>query len=275
MNSNTSQTNEYSIVFIGFSDTERKLIDAAIKLSEKLKDPLLKRVDVNQFNSANVVIIDERYTDDSYHDINKKVLETLDDKLLVRVDSNPSTFAHSHISRPILWFKLPSIITASWKEKTANKTQKTPESARPKVQRAPAPSNKAAPISPNPSTTESSLKSILVVDDSQTTRDHLKSFIEKKGYKAVVAASVKQATSLFTSQEFDCVLMDVVMPNEDGYDGCKQIKKLASPKQIPVVMLTSKSSPFDKLRGKMAGCDAYLTKPTTLDKLFSTIANVI
>lgn len=269
MTSHTSQTNEYSIVFIGFSDTERKLIDAAIKLSEKLRDPLLKKVDVNQFDAADVVFIDERYTDDSYHEVNKQVLAKLDNKLLVRVDSSESTFAHSHISRPILWFKLPSIISSSFQERSASNQPKKRSTNHTETQK-----NSETPTSAN-ITTNNTLKNILVVDDSQTTRDHLKSFIEKKGYRAVVAASVKQASSLFQSQSFDCVLMDVVMPEEDGYEGCKQLKKLASPNHIPVIMLTSKSSPFDKLRGKMAGCDAYITKPTTLDKLFGTIAKVV
>jgi twitching motility two-component system response regulator PilG len=69
--------------------------------------------------------------------------------------------------------------------------------------------------------------------------------------------------------------MDVVMPGVDGYEGCREIKKLQRQKVLPVVMLTSKSSPFDRIRGRMAGCDAYLGKPVNDQDLKQVLARVL
>ncbi|HEY8049741.1 MAG TPA: response regulator, partial [Ramlibacter sp.] len=62
-----------------------------------------------------------------------------------------------------------------------------------------------------------------------------------------------------------CVFMDVLMPGVDGFEACRRIK--ARRGALPVVMLTSKSSPFDRVRGKIAGCDTYLTKPVDIVQL--------
>ena len=64
--------------------------------------------------------------------------------------------------------------------------------------------------------------------------------------------------------------MDVLMPGIDGFEACRRIK--AKRAKLPVVMLTSKSSPFDRVRGKMAGCDTYLTKPVDPAQLREVLA---
>ena len=65
-----------------------------------------------------------------------------------------------------------------------------------------------------------------------------------------------------TEQEkYDVIFLDVVMPGLDGYSVCKNIRRSALNKTTPVIMLTSRSSKFDKLKGILAGCDTYLTKP--------------
>jgi twitching motility two-component system response regulator PilG len=65
------------------------------------------------------------------------------------------------------------------------------------------------------------------------------------------------------------------MPGIDGYQVCKLIKSKKVARKSAVVMLTSKSSPFDKIRGAMAGCDAYLTKPVDTDKLLTVISKFV
>jgi DNA-binding response OmpR family regulator len=66
------------------------------------------------------------------------------------------------------------------------------------------------------------------------------------------------------------------MPDTDGYEGCRKIKSLKSSiGHLAVVMLTSKASPFDRIRGKMAGCDAYLTKPVEPARLYEVLAHHI
>ena len=66
------------------------------------------------------------------------------------------------------------------------------------------------------------------------------------------------------------MLLDVLMPGIDGFEACRRIKARAG--SPPVVMLTSKSSPFDRVRGKMAGCDTYLTKPVDAEQLRAVVS---
>jgi twitching motility two-component system response regulator PilG len=78
------------------------------------------------------------------------------------------------------------------------------------------------------------------------------------------------------SKEYTCVFLDVVLPGIDGYQVCKLIKSnKQAVKRTAVVMLTSRSSPFDKLRGSLAGCDEYLTKPVDENRLLEVIAKFL
>jgi two-component system cell cycle response regulator len=77
------------------------------------------------------------------------------------------------------------------------------------------------------------------------------------------------------SSAIDCIFMDVVMPGADGYEGCREIKRQRRERALPVVMLTSKSSPFDRIRGRMAGCDAYLAKPVEEGELQQVLTRIL
>ncbi|HSI55395.1 MAG TPA: response regulator, partial [Ramlibacter sp.] len=87
--------------------------------------------------------------------------------------------------------------------------------------------------------------------------------------EVVEADSAEDGIAAATTQPFACVLMDVLMPGIDGFEACRRIK--AKRAKLPVIMLTSKSSPFDRVRGKMAGCDTYLTKPVDPAQLHEVV----
>ncbi len=76
------------------------------------------------------------------------------------------------------------------------------------------------------------------------------------------AENASQAFSFLKQVKYDIIFLDVVLPDVDGYKICKAIKKEKEIKDTPVLMLTGKSSPFDRVRGKFSGCNDYLTKPT-------------
>ncbi len=101
----------------------------------------------------------------------------------------------------------------------------------------------------------------MVVDDSQPVRKQLEIELKMLGAKVAMAESGEQALELSRNQNFDIVFLDVMMPGIDGYKVCKALKKDARYKNVPVIMLTGKSSPFDKVKGTLSGCDTYLTKP--------------
>ena len=108
---------------------------------------------------------------------------------------------------------------------------------------------------------EAAAMRILVVDDSYSIRKFLQQKLPELSPRAIhvdFADSGEEAMEKLGRASFDMVFLDVVMPGVDGYQVCKWIK---SERPSYVVMLTSKKSPFDKVRGAMSGCDDYITKP--------------
>lgn len=116
---------------------------------------------------------------------------------------------------------------------------------------------------------------VLVVDDNLTVREFMRAKLAPFGFNVDYAESGEQAVGFTGQKHYTCVFLDVIMPGIDGYQVCKLIKSKRSSTKTAVVMLTSKGSPFDKIRGAMAGCDAYLTKPVDEDKLLETIVKFL
>jgi CheY-like chemotaxis protein len=140
---------------------------------------------------------------------------------------------------------------------------------------APAP---ATPASPGVSSTrqEEQAFRVLCVDDSPLMRTFLQNKLQPYGIQPEFAASGEEALFKISKQHnakqpYDLVFLDVMLPGMDGYDVCKMIKKNKDNAPMKVVMLTSKDKTFDKIRGTMAGCDGYLTKPVDELKLRAII----
>ena len=111
----------------------------------------------------------------------------------------------------------------------------------------------------------------MVVDDSQPVRKQLEIQLKMLGVSVELAENGEQAIELSKGNEYDIIFLDVVMPGIDGYKVCKFLKQNKRSKGTPVIMLTGKSSPFDKVKGSLSGCDTYLTKPLEHDE-FQNIA---
>jgi CheY-like chemotaxis protein len=129
-----------------------------------------------------------------------------------------------------------------------------------------------APISsaPTPRHEEHNFR-VLAVDDSPLMRTFLQNKLQPYGIQPEFASSGEEALFKISKQHFDMIFLDVMLPGMDGYDVCKMIKKNKDNSLMKVVMLTSKDKTFDKIRGTMAGCDGYLTKPVDELKLRSII----
>jgi CheY-like chemotaxis protein/Tfp pilus assembly protein PilF len=111
-------------------------------------------------------------------------------------------------------------------------------------------------------------KSIMVVDDSPTIRKLVTHTLEKCGYRVTPANDGSDALAKIGEVKPDLVFLDVMMPNLDGYQVCKFIREMR--KDLPVVMLSGKDGFFDKVRGKVAGSTAYITKPFETQTLVET-----
>jgi two-component system cell cycle response regulator len=101
----------------------------------------------------------------------------------------------------------------------------------------------------------------LVVDDSKSVRKQIELELRLFGMQVDAAESAEKAFELLDQDDYDMIFVDVILPGIDGYQLCRSIKKDKLKKKIPVIILTNKSSPFDRVRGALAGCDTYLTKP--------------
>ncbi len=112
---------------------------------------------------------------------------------------------------------------------------------------------------------------MLIVDDSPTVRRQLSGALERLGVASESVESARQALQRLSEQHFDLALLDIVMPDMDGYKLTREIKRNKQWRQLPVIILTSRSSPFDLARGALAGCDAYLTKPVPFRALEAAI----
>ncbi len=118
-------------------------------------------------------------------------------------------------------------------------------------------------------------ESVLVVDDSATVRAFMRIKLTPFNFDVDYAENGEQAIDMAQAKTYTCIFLDIMMPGIDGYEVCKRIKTNPDTKETAVVMLTSKSSMFDKFRGNWSGCDAYLSKPVAEDELLATIAKFL
>ena len=116
---------------------------------------------------------------------------------------------------------------------------------------------------------------VLVVDDSNTIRRSAEIFLKQGGYEVLLAEDGFDALSKINDFRPDMVFCDILMPKLDGYQTCAIVKRNEAFADTPVVMLSSKDGVFDKARGRMVGCEDYLTKPFTKDQLLETVGRFV
>ncbi len=112
----------------------------------------------------------------------------------------------------------------------------------------------------------------LVVDDSLAVRKQMQIEFELLQDHLDVVENAERAMEAIQKRTYDIIFLDVIMPGMDGYSACRQIKRSKLNKNTPVILLTSRSSSFDKIKGTLAGCDAYLVKPINHNE-FETVYN--
>ncbi len=108
---------------------------------------------------------------------------------------------------------------------------------------------------------DSSACTALVVDDSLPVRVQMDLALRPFASHVDFAETGERAFDLIKRKAYDIVFLDVILPGADGYEICKAIKSDPNRKRTPVIMLTSNSSPADRIKGRLAGCDTYLIKP--------------
>ena len=112
---------------------------------------------------------------------------------------------------------------------------------------------------------------VMVIDDSKTIRRTAETLLRKEGCEVVTATDGFEALAKISDQQPQIIFVDIMMPRLDGYQTCALIKNNQMFKGTPVIMLSSKDGVFDKARGRMVGCQEYLTKPFTKDQLLLAV----
>ena len=113
---------------------------------------------------------------------------------------------------------------------------------------------------------------ILVVDDDSNICELLRLYLEKDGYEAVVAHNGVAALEKFAVEKPDLILLDVMMPELDGWQVCREIRKKSD---CPIIMITAKSEVFDKVLGLELGADDYVVKPFEMKEVLARIKAVL
>ena len=113
---------------------------------------------------------------------------------------------------------------------------------------------------------------ILVVDDDKNICDLLRMYLEKEGYAVVMAHNGIDAVNAFNAGNPDLILLDVMLPQLDGWQVCREIRKVS---EAPIIMLTAKDEVFDKVLGLELGADDYVTKPFDTKEIVARIKAVL
>jgi DNA-binding response OmpR family regulator len=110
---------------------------------------------------------------------------------------------------------------------------------------------------------------ILLVDDEQPIQTLLSFPLQRDGYEVVQASDGREALARFSEQQFDLVVLDLMLPRMDGLEVCKRLR--ANGSTVPIIMLTAKSEEIDKVLGLELGADDYITKPFSMREFRSRV----
>ena len=113
---------------------------------------------------------------------------------------------------------------------------------------------------------------IMVVDDDQNICELLRLYLEKEGFHVAIANDGKRAVDLFDAENPDLMLLDIMLPELDGWQVCREIRKKS---QCPIIMLTAKGEVFDKVLGLELGADDYVVKPFEAKEVVARIKAVL
>jgi two-component system alkaline phosphatase synthesis response regulator PhoP len=114
---------------------------------------------------------------------------------------------------------------------------------------------------------------VLFVEDEENIREMVRLNLELEGYEVLVAKEGKQALKYIAEQHFDLAILDIMLPEIDGYQICEQVR--LTNREIPIMFLTAKDAASDRIVGLKRGADDYLTKPFHLEELLLRVKNLI
>ena len=119
------------------------------------------------------------------------------------------------------------------------------------------------------------MRKILLVEDNEMNRDMLSRRLVRSGYEVIMAEDGARGVAMATSDRPDLILMDMSLPEIDGWEATRQIKATPELRKIPIIALTAHAMGTDRDKALEAGCDDYDTKPVELQRLLSKIETLL
>ena len=113
---------------------------------------------------------------------------------------------------------------------------------------------------------------MLIADDHNAITDILRTFAEAEGFEVIVTTDGKEALRLFGQEDFDVILLDVMMPKKDGFTVCREIRKTSD---VPVLMITARGDDYDRIMGLDIGADDYIVKPFSPAEVMARVRAVL
>lgn len=231
------KTNSLGISFFGLTNKEHAVFQRVLQFFEK-KGKLFHECQTDTA-SADIFIIKNQ--PDA---VEQAKLAHTQQVLLTLVDKNEAPAMGKHvIQQPLLVTRVMRAIDEA--SKLVQSSHKTPTSA----------------SSPTPTAINESAFHALIVDDSAAIRKQLELELRETTMTADYAVCGEDALEKINSQQYDLVFLDIVMPGIDGYEVCKQLRKMPNYKRTPVIMLSGKTEPLDEVEGILAGASTYMLKP--------------
>ena len=116
---------------------------------------------------------------------------------------------------------------------------------------------------------------ILVVDDSWTELTMIVTPLRNSGFDVVTAVDGDEAMEKVFKERPHCIVLDVVLPKQNGFQLCRRLKSLEVSRHIPIILLTSKNTPLDRSWGLRQGADMFMTKPFSSDELIANVKSLV
>lgn len=273
---------QYLVDVIGFNPVERSMLASIFALAAR-RDPGFVQYDpaTTASGSADIYLVDA----ENAEALNEfRMLSKRANLPAVMVGANVDSMGFPLLPRPLQWARLlqalEDTVTASGSKGGGRDdddgTLPLGKTLSASIAGRTNPGAAVAPLDSEAAKKRALGDTVLVVDDNASVRMFMKAKLAPFNFEVDFAETGEEAVGLTGTREYTCVFLDVVLPGIDGYQVCKLIKgNKQAIKKTAVVMLTSRSSPFDKLRGSLAGCDEYLTKPLDEDRLLEVIAKFL
>jgi len=116
---------------------------------------------------------------------------------------------------------------------------------------------------------------VLVVEDSWTELTLIATLLRNGGFDVVTAIDGDEAVEKVFKERPQCIVLDVVLPKQNGFQLCRRLKSLEGTRHIPIILLTSKNTPLDKSWGLRQGADLYITKPFNEEELITSVRRLV